>query len=934
MSELQLPICAIFFSALLCVVFFSKKRIDLLENKLYSIMVVCGLLDGIIITIERILVLNKDINDISNIIYNILTVTNKIDFVILMIIATCLFLYTVLISNNKYFSKIKHFINIFIVLDIFFFIAILISNVDLISSNSIISVTGLSIYIAYIVCGIYLMLSVLITIINIKNISKKHIPILSIVVLFVFLMIIFNYNPYIMIISITLTFVNFLMYFTIENPDVKMIEQLNLAKTTAEKANQAKSDFLSSMSHEIRTPLNAIVGFSECIKQANILEEAKENANDVITASNTLLEIVNGILDISKIESGKLELVPTNYSTQKLFNDVEKLIHARIGDKPLDFKVSIAPDIPATLYGDQANIKKIMVNLLTNAVKYTDKGLVLLSVKCVKINEEICRLIISVKDTGRGIKKEDMDKLFTKFQRLDEDRNTTIEGTGLGLAITKQLVEMMNGQIVVNSIYKEGSDFTVAIDQRLSLENITVEKEEKIDLDLTNKKILVVDDNKLNLKVAKKILSIYNPTIDLCESGIECIEKIKSGNVYDLILLDDMMPKMRGTETLEKLKELENFNTPVIALTANAISGMREHYLKCGFSDYLSKPIEKLELEHILLKYINKVDGKIKEKIESDTIETNENKIKDEQEIIYRDYSDKKVLIVDDNKINIKIATKTICPYNFQIDNALSGNECLEKVKTTNYDLIFMDYMMPEMDGIETLKKLKELENYNTPVIALTADAVDGARDKFLNAGFDEYVPKPIDKKFLDEVINKLLNLPIDNIQTRESKKEKYLPIFKDIPSELLDMNKPLDQIEVNTEVLNDVVKKQDEHNIEIKIKDINYLKQNNIDVEHGIELLGDIESYNETLEEFMSNIDERINKLENFKINSDMSNYAIEVHALKSDSKYLGFTKLAEFALNHEIESKGNNVDYITNNYEALINELNSIIEIVKKYL
>ena len=514
----------------------------------------------------------------------------------------------------------------------------------------------------------------------------------------------------------------------------------------------------------------------------------------------------------------------------------------------------------------------MLINLLTNAVKYTEQGFISLDVKCVK-NNDVCRLIISVKDTGRGIKQENIDKLFNKFQRVDEDRNTTIEGTGLGLAITKQLVEMMNGKIVVNSIYGEGSEFKVAIDQRLSLAKIEVEKEETDDfnLDLTNKKILIVDDNKLNLKVAQKLLIKYNPTITTVESGAECLNLINSGNKYDLILLDDMMPKMRGTEVLTKLKEIPTFNTPTVVLTANAINGMKEQYLKDGFDDYLAKPIEKSELYRILRKYIN-VDNSPSPVVPvSETKENNDN---------LKSYTNKRVLIVDDNKVNIMIAINFLKPYNFIVESCLSGMECLNLINSgKKYDLIFADIMMPDMDGVELLNKLKQIPNFNTKVVALTADAVDGAKEKYLNSGFDGYISKPIDKSVLNSIIDNALST---------------------------------NSFEGNVE----------------------YLKANNIDIDKSLELLGDINTYNDLLKEFMGTIKDKINNLNNYKNQNDLANYAILVHSLKSDSRYLGFNKLADIALQQELKSKDNDVTYIHNNFNLLLNEVKEVVNIINKYL
>ena len=743
-STIFLNISGLMYTMLIAICFFSKDRVNSYENKMYGNLIIvtiaellCGLLSYISLITPFPLLANEVIGKL---------------FLISMISWTTFFLcYIISISYNLDESKKKKFVKRIIFFFVLFSVLILIFKLDFVKlENGGLFSTGLPVLLCYSLSGIYIFLMLISGWKNLNNKSKKYIPLWAFIILGTIFMIIQIINPELFLVVPAEVFITSIMYHTIENPDLKMLNEVKAAKDAADKANQAKSDFLSSMSHEIRTPLNAIVGFSECIKNADNLEEAKENASDIVTASESLLEIVNGILDISKIESGKLELVQTDYDIYKILDEVVKLIKARLGDKPLNFEVNIAPDIPHVLYGDHFNIKKILINFLTNAVKYTDEGYIKFDVRCVKVNDEVCRLIMSVKDSGRGIKKENIDKLFTKFQRLDEDKNTTIEGTGLGLAITKQLVEMMHGKIVVNSTYGEGSEFTAAIDQRIS--NAKLDNEETVvegELDLTNKNILVVDDNTLNLKVATKLLKPYKCNVEVCESGFACLDKIKEGKTYDIILLDDMMPKMKGSETLTRLKQIDGFDIPVIALTANAIQGMKEQYLLLGFDDYLAKPIEKKELYRVLNKYVLKAENKAPNSL--NLIQNNE------VEIDYVDYTGKNILIVDDNLLNIKVATKIMKPYNFTIDYVCSGAESLDKVKEKHYDIIFMDYMMPNMDGIETFKNLSKIEGFNTPVVALTADAVVGAKDKFIEAGFTDYVSKPIDKHLLNDVINKIL---------------------------------------------------------------------------------------------------------------------------------------------------------------------------------
>ena len=750
------PLCALPFSVIIVLLYFIKGHIRSKETLIFGTLIVSNMI-GLVIELlctyaSHIYYINQPLS--------VFILKSYLFYLIFWISTITYYVYSVQKKENDIKKKR---INIFSIYYLFVGIILAVLPIKAVISQDFSQryTSGLAVTFTYVISAIAICMMIIMLLTNLKRLKeKKFIPIIFFLIFGGLVSLVQMINPSILLMTYLETLICVIMYFTIENPDIKMLSEVTAAKDAADKANRAKSDFLSSMSHEIRTPLNAIVGFSECIKNADSLEEAKENAADIVTASESLLEIVNGILDISKIESGKLELVQSDYDIYKILDEVVKLIKARLGDKPLNFEVNIAEDIPHVLYGDHFNIKKILINFLTNAVKYTDEGYVKFDVKCVIVNNNVCRLIMSVKDSGRGIKKENIDKLFTKFQRLDEDKNTTIEGTGLGLAITKQLVEMMHGKIVVNSIYGEGSEFTVAIDQRISNHKLETQEDVSDDvIDLTGRKILVVDDNKLNLKVAVKLLQPYKCVVETCESGFGCIDKITSGNKYDIILFDDMMPKMRGSETLTRLKADPKFNIPVVALTANAIQGMREQYMLLGFDDYLAKPIDKKELNRILNKYVLKnalVEGNDKPtKTMEEKPTISESPM--EENINFQDYTGKKILIVDDNKLNVKVATKIMNPYHFEIDSAYSGLECLNKVKNTKYDIIFMDYMMPNMDGIETFRQLHEDPSFKTPVISLTADAVVGAKDKFINAGFNGYVSKPIDKKMLDDAINKAL---------------------------------------------------------------------------------------------------------------------------------------------------------------------------------
>lgn len=613
--EFELPFFSFIFIFMLWIVYTFKKKVPLVENKPYEVILYCSLFSSFLDTIVHIISAFSTLNELNTTYFRLIDFLNKIMSTLFVIIFSCLLLYTLIISYPKVKENFKKYALSFIIVDSLFFITTLFTHIEIIEIGGVRNVNGLTIYFGYTFVALFLLASIITTIINFKK-DKRYYAVYSILLTMILLYACSLVFKGLIIYDVILALLCYIMYFTIENPDIKMIKKLEFLRDEAEKANRAKTDFLASMSHEIRTPLNAIIGFSNDIieHKEDASEEIIDDSKNIVMASNTLLEIVGNILDINKIEANKLEVEEVSYKLRDEIYSLCEINKIRIGQKNVVFNVKIDDNVPDNLIGDKLKLKTIVNNLVTNAIKYTEHGKIDLQIGLIgKLDGDVVNLKIVCEDTGIGIKEENISKLFTKFERLDVEKNSTIEGTGLGLVITKALVEILGGTIKVESFYGMGSKFIVNIPQKINRSTIISEnsslnkelqKESINDTLYTDKKVLIVDDNKLNIKVARRVLESIGLNSDECYNGAECLEKIKQGNKYDVILMDIMMPVMNGEQALLELKKLPNFVMPVIALTADAVSGAEEKYRSEGFDEYISKPFTKEQLQLKLSKVL------------------------------------------------------------------------------------------------------------------------------------------------------------------------------------------------------------------------------------------------------------------------------------------------------------------------------------------
>ena len=551
MPNLYLPVTAFLFSFVLLVIYFSKKRVHLLENSIYILMIFSILMDSALVSLLFY-------NYYTNYNVSLVSLLNKLDYVFLIIWSSSLMLYIFVITykERKRFKRLlKKVSTSVIVLDIIMFVVVFNSKIDLIIKDSIHQTAqGEAVILSIIFCLFYILVSLLIVLFNLKKINIKHLPVFVIIFTAILIAILFSVNPYLIIISIGLTIDNFIMYFTIENPDIKLINELELAKDNLENANLVKSEFLRSMSHEIRTPMNQIIGCASVIEmEDNLSEESKDVLNDLVNSTNSLLDVCNGIINVSQIESGNVDILISGYNPKEVIEDIINLNKKRLTNKDVEI-VSNYSELPDVVYGDKDKVKQIVSNLLSNAIKYTDKGKIEVSVSS-SVKKDKCDIKMVVKDTGKGISEENIDLIFNKFGKLEKNSDTL--GLGLGLFITKNLVNILGGNISVTSELGKGSEFKVFLHESL------VDTSTKLDLSSVN--IMIIHSSNMIRAFLKNSIMKYEIKVNDFSNGVEAIKELKRVD-YDVVIIDKYISDVKLVELVRTIKEDISSNIKIMVI--------------------------------------------------------------------------------------------------------------------------------------------------------------------------------------------------------------------------------------------------------------------------------------------------------------------------------------------------------------------------------
>ena len=598
--EFEIPLVSLIFLLILNIVYFSKKRADLEENKPYKVILISSLIVAAIDTVIHIICSANTFESIVNNYYTLLNYLNKILSSLFSVIFSNLFFYTLLITYDKVRKNPKKISTILIIANIVFSVIMLFTNIKLVDAKVATNVTGATTMLGYAMVAIMLTGSLLVALTNIKKLDKRYLPIFIVFLLLVILYFFSLLIPGMIIYDLILALMCYIMYFTIENPDMKMLDEVHKAKVISDNANEEKTLFLYNMTNEIR-------GITKDIDKEtdNILDETDNKKIDVEEINNSARNIkgstakfttmTNEILDISSIDSASVRIYNEKYNIKRLLKELVGIYKPKAQNKNLDFRVSIASDIPEYLYGDGINLKKVLTIILDNSIKYTNNGYIEFNINTI-IKGDIVRLIISVEDSGIGMKAEDINKIFTKKQEREDNHNLNNN-----LYNAKRLITLMNGTIVPSSSYGSGTTIKIILDQKYDTIDTDINKYDNI---YDKKKVLLIDDSPSSEKLFNKILSGTNIELTSVKLGKEGLEKIRNKEKYDLILLDEELEPQNGHIIMRKLLEIRNFNTKVILLTKDNKYDYDDSYLQEGFTDYIIKSSDKEEILNKINKYL------------------------------------------------------------------------------------------------------------------------------------------------------------------------------------------------------------------------------------------------------------------------------------------------------------------------------------------